>query len=207
MLRCADEKFSAMPNVQGKEIAKVMEITMNNLKAAGEIDRRDFLARADVIAACGMPVLISDYFQYYRLAAYLSGYTKEPIAITMGAASMMDLFDEQYYTGLQGGVLESFGRLFKNDLKIFCYPMKDRQTGEIVTSDNLQFSPELQQLYGYLTSRGDIISLDNFDASCLDVFSRDVLERIKRGDSSWESMVPEAVAEVIKSKAYFGLES
>ncbi|QEG00372.1 hypothetical protein Mal15_44420 [Stieleria maiorica] len=205
MLRCAHEKFSALPSVEGKEIAQVMEITMNNLKSSGEIDLRDFLARADVIAACGMPVLISDYFQYYRLAAYLCGFTKEPVAITMGASSMKDLFDDQYYTKLQGGVLESFGRLFKNDLKIFCYPMEDRETGELETSENFKTKPELQQLYEYIRNRGDIINLDNFDPACLKIFSRDVLAQIKKGDPSWEDKVPTSVAAVIKAKAYFGL--
>ena len=110
---------------------------MRNLKAGGEIDLRDFLARADVMAACGTTVLISDYFEYYRLAAYLSRYTKESIAITMGAGSLQDLFDEKYYKQLEGGVLESFGRLFKNDLKIYCYPLENPETGELMTCDNL----------------------------------------------------------------------
>jgi len=88
--------------------------------------------QADVMAACGNPVLISDYFEYYRLAAYLSRYTNENIAITMGAGSLTELFDEKYYTQLEGGVLESFGRLFKNDLKIYCYPLqkKDGRTDD-----------------------------------------------------------------------------
>jgi hypothetical protein len=203
MLRCANEKFSEQANVQGKEIVQVLEITMNNLKATGEIDLRDFLARADVIEACGMPVMISDYFEYYRLGAYLNGLTNEAIAIVMGASSLKDLFDDQYYTDLAGGILESFGRLFKNDLKIFCYPMERRDTGELETSENLEIQPELKPLYGYLKDRGDIVSLDNFDPACLKVFSREVLRKIKSGDPSWESMVPPAVASVIKSKAYF----
>ena len=203
MLRCAHEKFTQLPSMEGKEVAQVMEITMNNLKSTGEIDLRDFLARADVMATCGMPVLISDYFQYFRLAAYLSRYTKEGIAITMGAGSLMDLFDEQYYTGLEGGVLESFGRLFKNDLRIYCYPLLDAQTGELITCDNLVIKPELQNLYEYLKDRGGITGLDNYDADCLKIFSRDVLHRIKHGDDSWESMVPASVAEVIKGKSYF----
>ena len=124
-----------------------MELTMNNLKAEGDIDLRDFLARADVMSACGMPVLISDYFEYYRLASYLSRYTSEDIAITMGAYSLKQLFDEKYYTELEGGILEAFGRLFKKGLKIYCYPMKDHETDELTTSDNLQVNPELQQLY------------------------------------------------------------
>jgi hypothetical protein len=206
MLRCAHEKFSELPNVQGKEVAQIMEITMRNLKAGGDIDLRDFLARADVMGACGMPVLISDYFEYYRLAAYLSRYTKESIALTMGAGSLQDLFDEKYYSQLEGGILESFGRLFKNGLKIYCYPLMDQNTGELMTCQNLKIAPELQKLYGYLIDRGGINEVDNFDLNCLKVFSRDVLKKIKAGDSQWEQMVPTPVAEVIKRKCYFGYQ-
>ncbi|MCM2369044.1 TonB-dependent receptor [Aporhodopirellula aestuarii] len=206
MLRCAEEKFSQLPSVQGKEIVQVMEITMRNLKAAGEVDLRDFLARADVMSSYGLPVLISDYFEYYRLAAYLSRYTKESIAITMGAASLQDLFDEKYYTKLEGGVLESFGRLFKNELKIYCYPLLDQETGELMTCKNLKIAPELQKLYGYLFDRGGINELDNYDPECLKVFSREVLRLIKVGDPTWESMVPSEVADIIKRKAYFGYQ-
>jgi len=203
MLRSAHEKFSQLPSVAGKEIVQVMEVTMNNLKAEGEIDLLDFLARADVMATCGMPVLISDYSRYFRLAAYLSRYTKESIAIVMGAGSLIELFDEKYYTTLEGGILESFGRLFKKDLKIYCYPLQDQTTGELITADNLELKPDLRQLYGYLKDRGGINQLDNFDPECLKVFSREVLAKIKTGDSDWESMVPDTVAEVIKRRQYF----
>ncbi|MGB7344990.1 MAG: TonB-dependent receptor [Pirellulaceae bacterium] len=205
MLSCANERFSQLPENKGKEVAQVMELTMNNLKAeGGKIDLRDFLARADVMAACGTTVLISDYFEYYRLAAYLSRYTRENIALTMGAHSLCQIFDESYYTELEGGVLESFGRLFSNDLKIYCYPCENRDTGELMTSDDLKIAPELRQLYGYLQDRGVINSLDNFDPDCLQIFSRDVLRKIKDGDTTWEEMVPPAVADVIKDKCYFG---
>lgn len=204
MLRAAHEKFVELPSVQGKEVVQVMEITMRNLKAQGEIDLRDFLARADVMSACGTPVLISDYFEYYRLAAYLSRYSKgESIAITMGVGSLLDLFDEKYYTDLEGGILESFGRLFKNDLRLFCYPLQDQATGELTTIESLDVNPELRNLYDYLVERGDISGLDNYDSNCLRIFSREVLRMIKEGDTDWESMVPVSVANVIKAKNYF----
>ena len=77
MLECALEKFRADPAVAGKEVLPLFELTMRNLLGDGdEVDRRDFLARADLLAACGMTVLVSDYFEYYRLAAYLAWRTK-----------------------------------------------------------------------------------------------------------------------------------
>ncbi|NNE00940.1 MAG: TonB-dependent receptor [Pirellulaceae bacterium] len=207
MFRCAYDEFAQVPGNEGKEIVQVMELTMHNLKTERGIDFSDFLARADAMSASGMTVLISDYFEYYRLAAYLSQFTKENIALTMGAGSLQQIFDEQYYTELDGGVLESFGRLFKNDLKIYCYPLQNPETGELMTSDNLEIDTDLQQLYGYLQDRGVINALENYDSECLNIFSRDVLKRIKSGDLAWEEMVPPAVAEVIKTKGYFGYKA
>ena len=143
-----------------------------------------------MLAACGKTVLISDYFEYYRLAAYLARYTKQKIGITMGAGSLCELFDEKYYAQLDGGILESFGRLFKNDLKLYIYPLLDTATSALTTVENLQVAPELRKLYEYLVERGCIEQLDNYYREYLPIFSRDVLEHIKGGDASWEAMVP-----------------
>jgi hypothetical protein len=209
MLRSAHEKFSGEPEVAGTSVVSLMEITMHNLQATGgpangNIDLRDFLARADMLSACGMTVLISDYFEYYRLAAYLARYTKHKIGITMGAASLCDLFDEKYYAQLDGGILESFGRLFKNDLKLYIYPLLNRQTGELTTVENLQVAPELRNLYEYLVERRCIEQLDNFTPEFLPIFSRDVIAQIKTGDPSWSDHVPSEVAEVIRNRGFFG---
>jgi hypothetical protein len=80
MLACAREQFVQQPNVEEDQVVTLMEITMRNLMSSGEIDTADFLARADVLAATGATVLISNYFEYYRLAAYLQRYTQQPIA-------------------------------------------------------------------------------------------------------------------------------
>jgi len=209
MLRSAHEKFSREPEVAGEEVVSLMEITMHNLQAAGnpasgDIDLRDFLARADVLAACGKTVLISDYFEYYRLAAYLARYTKKKIGLTMGAGSLCELFDDKYYAQLDGGILESFGRLFKNDLKLYIYPLLDRKTGQMTTVENLRVAPELRKLYEYLVEKRCIEQLDNYNPAYLSIFSRDVIEQIKTGDPSWSDHVPPEVADVIRRRGFFG---
>ncbi|MCB1097834.1 MAG: TonB-dependent receptor [Verrucomicrobiales bacterium] len=205
IMRCAYERFCEEPGVEKDSVIQLMEITMRNLMADGQIDYRDFLARADMLVACGMTVLISDYFEYYRLAAYLSRYTRSKIGISMGISSLQELFNEKYYTELDGGILESFGRLFKNDLKLYVYPFKNQATGEICTTENIEIAEDLKKLYGYLIDRGCIEQLHNYDPNCLNVFSRDVLTQISNGDNmAWESMVPVEVAEVIKKHGFFG---
>lgn len=205
MLECALEKFKADPELAEKEILPLFELTMRNLLAGGkDVDRRDFLARVDLLAACGMTVLISDYFEYYRLAAYLSWRTKERIGIVMGVPSLIEIFEEKYYSALPGGILESFGRLFKHNLKLYVYPLLEAASGTIITVDSMKVSPELSKLYGYLADRGSFVDLDNFNADVLNIFSREVIAKISKGDSSWETMVPAEVADLIKVRRFFG---
>lgn len=204
MVRCADERFTSEPEVKGKQVVQLMEITMRNLLAAGQIDLNDFLARADVLGAVGKTVLISDYFEYYRLAAYLTRYTSEPIAVTMGVASLLELFDEKYYTELEGGILEAFGKLFTKDLRLYVYPLREPVTGLLKTVQNLEIPITQRNLFQHLVERGRIKQLDNFDESALHIFSRDVLKRIKEKDDSWENMVPSEVANMVKGRQLFG---
>ncbi|MFT4175205.1 MAG: TonB-dependent receptor [Luteolibacter sp.] len=205
MLDCALEKFRADPAVAGKEVLPLFELTMRNLLNGGqEVDRRDFLARADLLATCGVTVLISDYFEYYRLAAYLAWRTSERIGIVMGVPSLTELFEEKYYTQLPGGILESFGRLFKNNLKLYVYPLRNPATSELTTVETLQVSPELRKLYGYLQDRGSFVALDNYKEEYLKIFSRDVLRQISRGEAGWENSVPPHIARMIKERRFFG---
>jgi hypothetical protein len=205
MLATAKDKFARDPAVEGKPILQLTEITMRNLLAErSTIDRRDFLARADLLAACGETVLITDYFDYYRLAAYIAERTTERIGIVMGVPSLIDLFDERNHAQLPGGILESFGRLFKNGLKLYVYPLRPGPDEELKTVDDIKVQAELQPLYDYLAGRGSFVNLDNYNPEYLPIFSRDVLRRIAAGDDSWEEMVPKEVADLIKRRGFFG---
>jgi hypothetical protein len=205
MLETARARFEADPAVAGKPVLALTEITMRNLLAGGaDVDRRDFLARAELLAACGMTVLITDYFDYYRLAAYLGERTSERIGIVMGVPSLIDLFDEKNHAQLHGGILESFGRLFKNDLKLYVYPVQPSPDAELKTVNDIRVLPELQPLYDYLAGRGSFVHLENYKPEFLPIFSRDVLRRIAANDDSWESMVPPDVAKLIKRRGFFG---
>jgi hypothetical protein len=205
MIRCARQQFETQVEPGEEEnIVTLFELTMRNLLASGEIDYADFLARADVLAATGATVLISDYFEYYRLAAYLQRYTRQPIGITMGIPSLAELFEEHYYTHLEGGILESFGRLFKNNLKLYIYPLMDKSSRQLITVPKLKVAPHLQSLYAHLVDNANIESLDFYNKDYLHIFSRDVLARIRDNDSSWEQMVPEVVAALIRERNLFG---
>ena len=204
MLRCAQAQFVQEPKVQGEEVINLMEMTLKNLTDGDTIDAQDFLDRADILGALGKTVLISNYAEYHRLAAYLFRQTKKMIGIVMGVPTLQQIFEEKYYADLEGGILESFGRLFKNDLKMYAYPLLDQANGSLVTAGNLRVAPHLQHLYAYLVENRLIESIRDYDEKCLSIFSRDVFKRLRAGDPLWETMVPPEVAQIVKRRKLFG---
>jgi hypothetical protein len=204
MLHCAARKFRALPEVGQTPVVEIMEITMRNLLSEQtEFDPKDFLDRADVLAACGLTVLVSDFSEYYRLGAFLARMTKEPIGIALGVTRLVNLFDENFYQSLPGGILESFGRLLKNNLKLFVYPSLHKDTGGLISVDNVQMPPHLHKLYEYLKERGSFIGLDDCDRSLLSIYPRDVLEALMKRDPKWKTLVPAEVIEAIETKGLF----
>ncbi len=207
ILRAAHERFSAsLPEEDRDRVVKVAELTMRNLTATStttSADTRDFLSRADSLSAAGLSVLVSDYAEFFRLAGYLNQLTSNRVALAVGAVTVPDIFDPKHYRTLDGGILEAVGRLFRNDLTLFVYPYTDRATGKLLTVESLALPAESQPLYDYAVRAGRVVGLDNYDAACLSIDSRDVLKRIAAG-TAWEEMVPPAVVKLIKDRHLFG---
>jgi hypothetical protein len=193
-------------DVKPGETISIMEITMSSLTNDGTVDLQDFISRAEVLAATGHTVMISDFAEYYRLAAYLFRYTSRRVGLAMGAMNLEAIFDESYYTRLDGGILESFGRLFRNNLRLYIYPYMDQKTGKLVTVNDVDVGASLRQLYGYLLSRRCIVQLEDANHTYLSIYSPDVLRKINSGNTEWETMVPPEVAHVIKSRGLFGYQ-
>lgn len=230
MLNCACAQFVQEPLVKGKDTIVLMEITMNNLLAGGDLDAHDFLSRVDLLGDIGFNVLISNYSEYYRLTSYFRRYTKEMIGVPMGINNLLEVFNEKYYEHLEGGILEAFGRLFRNAVKLYVYPMHQTayehyiagaqpvsalpaaqampvnafSSAVLITAKNLQVADHLRNLYAHLLENHYIDCIVGFDRAILDIFSRDVLQRIKKHDPSWERMVPTPVATAIKKRGLFG---
>jgi hypothetical protein len=152
----------------------------------------------------GKTVLISNFLRFHRLANYLSGYTTQPISLTLGATRLKEIFDESLYNREEGGLLGGLGQLFRNGGRLYVYPSLNFETGEILTAETLQVAPHLKGLYAYLLENRHIEGLRKFNPEYLKIRSRDVLDLIATGDSKWEQQVPAAVVEVIRREKLFG---
>ena len=203
MLACAQAQFVRESRAQDDEIVVLAEMNLRHLSVEDEMSHRDFLDRVDTLTRVRTTVLITSYFRYFRLAAYLFRYTKEKVGIVMGVPSLGEMFREEFYGDLEGGILESLGRLFKNDLKLYVYPFRESASGTLVTADSLSVAAHLRHLYAYLLENGFIEGLRGFNDESLSISPRDVLAKIRSGDPTWEIMVPPQVSRIIKDRMLF----
>jgi hypothetical protein len=203
MLDCARDLFVQEEAIAGGEPEVLMEITMKNLLAGGALDLQDFLDRVDMLGALGRTVLISNYGEYYRLVNYLSRYTAGMIGLPLGIPGMDEIFDEKYYADLEGGILEGLGRLFKHGVKLYVYPRLEND-GSLTTAKTFKVKPHLRHLYAHLLENRFVEPIQECNRDYLSIFSSDVHRRLLAGDSSWESMVPPEVAQIIKDRRLFG---
>jgi len=190
--------------IGSRDFLVVMEMTTRRLTDGGAIEPADFLARADTLSALGKMVMITNYQRFHEVVEYLRNYTSDWIVMAVGMPLLIKLFDEKYYTDLDGGILEAAGRLFKGRVKLYVYPMKAAAGSEVSGVESLEFPAKLQHLGDYLIDNQFIEPITDAKTAQLQFSPRDVLARIERGDPSWEQMVPPPVAELIKSRNLFG---
>jgi hypothetical protein len=204
MLDGAQRVFLKRCDCSEEDVVVLMEMTLENLLANGRVNHADFLARVDILGALGRTVLISSFREYYRLAGYLFRYTNSAIGLVMGVPSLIEIFNEKYYTNLEGGILEALGRMFKGGLKLYVYPMFDEAAGKIVTATDIEVAPNLRSLFQYLIDNQYVQEIIDYHPEYLRIHPPDVLAKLQCGDSRWEQMVPPEVAHLIKKREFFG---
>lgn len=206
MLEKSIELFNNENRVNPKNTIVVFEITLSNLKAEGEIDEQDFIHRATLLCSLGQTVLISNFKEYYKLVEYFSQYSKNRIGLTMGVNNLIEIFDEKYYRHLSGGILEAFGKLFFKNLRVYLYPMLNKD-GSITTSENLKVHPRIKELYKFFKYNGKVVDIENYNPDYLTIFSKDVLKMIAKDKKGWQELLPKGIAEIVKEQNLFGYRS
>jgi hypothetical protein len=187
-------------------LLELAELTLRNLRGdRADIDHQDFLLRADMLAAVGKTVLISDYFEFERLAQYVGRYTKGPTSFVVGAGTLPEIFGARPELETEEQHLEAVAQLFKGGLRLFVYPLRDAVTGTLTTAETYDPGETLRGLYQYVLGRGFVKPLANYTPEHLPIFSRDVLSKIGRG-ASWQQLVPPEVESLIRERRAFSYQ-
>jgi hypothetical protein len=202
MIRQSRVAFSRIMSEEERSRAlEICEISMNNLlRDGGAVDHEDFIDRADALQALGKTVLISRSAEFHRIATYLSRYTAEPIGIILSIGLLNELFKPKWAANLAGGVLESFGRLFKNRVQLFVYPWHNAHSMELVTAENFKAPKNWQYFYRHLMQNDRIVPIGVGDPGLLANTGRKIMKKIELNDDSWHDWVPEEAHAMVERK-------
>ncbi|HEX2748021.1 MAG TPA: TonB-dependent receptor [Verrucomicrobiales bacterium] len=180
---------------------ELMEFSINNLfSTVSTFTHADFLQRATALQRMGKNVLVSKFGAFHRLGSYLSRYTQEPVGLVLSLDVLEKLFEEKWYDDLPGGILENFGRLFKHQLRLYVYPVLDRETAQMRTVAKAEIPDPLRSLYAYLTENQRIVSIaGNANRNLLEFWTTDIRRMLAERDPQWKNLVPAEVAEVYEA--------
>lgn len=196
MMETALRQFSSALSTEDSPHVEIMEISMRNLltDSHGQIDKTDFLLRADALQACGKTVLVSNFARFHSLATNLSHYTQRPIGIVLGLPLLEEIFVEKWYEDLDGGILEALGRLFKHRVRLYIYPSLCPETDGLLDATHADVPQHLSHLFRYLVENGHIISLLPANMpSGSHTSSQQIRQMIVEGADDWKSLVPKEV--------------
>lgn len=206
MLLSSRRHFKREADVDKSRMVVLTELTLNDLSSDGQIDEKDFLSRAELICSLGQTVLVSNYFEYYRLVDYLSRITRgKKIGLVLGIYALQKIFEEKTYENLKGGILESFAPLFGTNVKLYIYPSLRLGINQLFTLADFEneLPANLRSLFRYLMDNNKLEDIRNANVSNLHIISDNVLAMIRKGESGWEQFVPTKVSEAIKSNGLF----
>ena len=192
------EQANQLPST-GENALEICEISMNNLLRGEKIDYLNFLDRVGALQALGKTVVISRCAEFYRVVAILRRYTCEPIGVILSIGLLNELFKEKWSQHLDGGILESFGRLFKEQVCLLVSPWKNRKTGKLVTAGNFEPPTKFKALYEFLSSNQYVYNLPCGDDSLLDWTPRDLRLMKEEGRDEWKDLVPDEALTTLSS--------
>ena len=81
--------------------------------------------------------------------------------------------------------------------------MKNAETGQIMTSNNVKVHPRMKELYKFFKYNGKVMDIIDYDPEIMHIFSRDIFKKIANHEEGWENALPEGIAEIIKEKNLF----
>ena len=198
------KEFTTKEGVDLSNSVAIAEISLNDSHGNDtKVPEEDIIARVQLLNSLGYNVMVSDYTRYFSLRAYFRQYTKLQIGIVVGMINIGQIFDEDFYRGVEGGILEGFGKLFPDNTRLYIYPELDSD-GELSDFNTVKVPDHLRFLYRHLLENGFIAGIECSDRELFKIYSREILKLLPKGRGDWEKLVPKgAVDEIIKNR-FFG---
>lgn len=162
-------QYKAYMQISDVELITMAELTLNNLMENIDDDDDDLLnrvaKRANEIMAMGQAVLISNFKRHHKLAKYLAKCKPQSVGITTNIANLKHIFlSENYGENYTNELLAYISDLFSGNVKLLTYPFRDIKNKTIVTTKNLEVSPEAKPLFDFLLLNKYILDIEDIEA-------------------------------------------
>ncbi len=198
--------FTQMDGVTRENSIALAEISLNDIQGNDlKVSEEDLIERVSVLNSLGYTVMISDYTRYFSLRAYFRQFTKLQIGIVLGIVNIHAIFDLKRYRGIEGGILEAFGKLFPDNTRLLVYPQID-QDGQLQDYTNIQLPENLRYLYQHLVENNLVFGIECSNPDLFKIFSQDILKQLQGGRGEWEKSLPGGASEEIISRHLFGFQ-
>ncbi|MDC0434465.1 TonB-dependent receptor [bacterium] len=198
------EAFKSLEGVTEENTVVLAEISINDSFGKDlKVPEADLVTRVEMLNDLGYSVMVSDYTRYFSLRAYFRQYTQRQIGIVLGMINIKEIFDEDKYVGVEGGILEGFGKLFPDNTRLFVYPELDSD-GRLKDFQEIEVADNMRYLYRHLLENRFISGIECSDPSLLKIYSREVLAQLPDGPGNWQNSVAEKTAEHIIDNRLFG---
>ncbi|MFN8310623.1 MAG: hypothetical protein U0T73_11740 [Chitinophagales bacterium] len=203
MCYCGVETFKKVFHATKEDVIALSELTINNLEADAGLSDKDFLDRTEILCNLGHTVMVSNCQKHDTLMEYLRRCRPKHIGIVVGIMNLQELFNPSHYEFAQGEILRYFGQIFQSNTRMLVYPFQPKAEGPVITLNEFEVNEEYRPLLKYLRDNNFLVDVEGYDTSLLQIFSNDVIKKIKTGEYGWEEDVPESVAEFIKQNCLF----
>jgi hypothetical protein len=204
MIEQGKKAFLKMDQVNANNTMLIAEISINDIHGNdANVSEEDLIERVKLLNQLGYNVIISDYTRYFSLRAYFRQFTQLQIGIVVGMINITQIFNEEVYKSLEGGILEGFGKLFPDHTRLFVYPEIDKK-GDLNNLTKVKVPDNLHHLYLHLLENGFIKGIDCSDKKLFEIYSREILKQIDNGLGPWQKQLPDGIADTIIKNKLFG---
>lgn len=196
MIECGTETLATELDVDRAAIVQLCEMNIARYLYEDQDDISDLQVRVQMIAALGYNVMVTSHLRFFRLTDYFLKHSQQRMAFSLSVHDLHTIFDDKYYEGLDGGILQAVARLFASDSKLLVYPNLSPD-GQLHTIESIKVADEHKFLYRHLLHNRRILPLQPERGTLVPYDPEALIAQITRGDERWRTAVPSLVQERI----------
>lgn len=182
--------------LKSADVMTIFEFTLDNRLKNEKVSIEEAIQKVKMILALGLPVLITRFPLFYEMKEFIRLSSNKPLAIVIGATHLDKLFDEKFYSDLNGGLLEGMGKLMDKSTRLYIYPHK---TKEICLLTKSYFpKPAVKHIYAHFIEHKYLQDIAGCDEIEEFMHSEDIIKMIKTKKTDWKKYVPAAIHSLVQ---------